>query len=66
MPATYERWDKSLNRWYEKVELFRDYAITRPAKLISYIAETEKLSDEQIEEYFGEALRANPLPENED
>lgn len=64
MPATYERWGKSLSRWYEKVELFRSYAISRPTKLIRYIAETENLSEEQIESYFGDALRVNPLPED--
>lgn len=66
MPANSERWGKSTSRWYEKVELFRDYALTRPAKLISYIAETEDLTDAQVEEYFGDALRANPMPKEED
>ncbi len=62
MPATYERWGNSLSRWEEKVASLRSYALSRPAKLIGYIADYEDLTDAQIEEYFGDALRANPAP----
>ena len=62
MPATYARWDNSLSRWETKVEDLRNYALSRPAKLIGYIADYEDMSDAQIEEYFGAALRANPAP----
>ena len=61
MEATYSRWSNSLSRWYEKVDELREYARTRPAKLVAFIAKRANLTDEQIEEYFGEALRANPI-----
>ncbi len=63
MPATYSRWNNSLSRWEEKVAGLRSYALTRPAKLIGYIADYEDMSDAQIEEYFGDAIRANPAAE---
>lgn len=62
MPANYTRWGNSLDRWYEKVEEMRQYALARPSKLVAYIAETESLSQEQVNEYFGAALAANPAP----
>jgi hypothetical protein len=61
MEATYTRWGNSLPRWYEKVDEMREYARTRPSRLVALIAKREKLSDEEIEDYFGEALRANPV-----
>ena len=60
MEQNYTRWGNTLSRWYEMVDKMREYARTRPSKLIGYIAEHEELTDAQIEEYFGEALRANP------
>jgi hypothetical protein len=60
MPATYTRWGNSLERWYSMVDEMRAYAASRPSKLVGYIAKHEKLSDAEIEKYFGEALRANP------
>jgi len=62
MPATYSRWNNSLSRWEEKVADLRAYALSRPAKLIGYIADYENMTDAEIEDYFGEALRANPAP----
>ncbi len=61
MPANYSRWGNSLERWHEKVAEFRSYALSRPAKLIGYIADYEDMSDAEIEKYFGNALRANPV-----
>jgi len=60
MEQNYTRWGNTLSRWYEMVDKMREYARTRPSKLIGYIAEHEDLTDAQIEEYFGEALRINP------
>ena len=60
MPATYEKWSSTVARWEEKVADLRNYALSRPAKLIGYIAEYEDMTDAEIEDYFGEALRANP------
>lgn len=62
MPATYARWNNSLSRWEEKVADLRAYALSRPAKLIGYIADYENMTEAEIEDYFGEALRANPAP----
>ena len=62
MEQNYTRWGNSLDRWYDKVDEMREYAKTRPAKLIDYIADYEDLTKAEIEEYFGEALRANPIP----
>jgi hypothetical protein len=44
------------------VDEMRAYAASRPSKLIDYIADYENPSKAEIEEYFGEALRANPAP----
>ena len=60
MEQNYTHWGNTLSRWYEMVDKMREYARTRPGKLIGYIADYENLTDAQIEEYFGEALRANP------
>ena len=62
MPATYARWNNSLSRWEEKVASLRNYALSRPSKLIGYIAKYENMTDAEIESYFGDALRANPAP----
>jgi len=63
MSATYAKWEGSVKRWEEKVALMRAYAQSRPAKLIGYIDLCEGLTDAQVEKYFGEALRVNPLPQ---
>ncbi len=60
MPQSYTRWGNSLDRWYEKTAEMRQYAIERPSKLISYIAEAEDMSEAEIQDYFGAALAANP------
>ena len=59
LAATYAKFEGSVERWTEKIASFKAYTRTRAVKLIGYIADCEDLSDAEIEEYFGEALRSN-------
>jgi len=61
MEQNYTRWGNTLSRWYDMVDAMREYARTRPSRLVGYIADCEDLTDEEIEDYFGEALRVNPV-----
>ena len=51
-----QRWGWKLSTWQRYGSNMVKYAQTRPAKLIGYFEETLKLSEEQMQKYFGAAL----------
>ena len=51
------RWGWKTSRWEKYVRHMANYAKNRPMKLIGYFQTTLKLNDEQMEHYFGEAIR---------
>lgn len=57
MSRHYEKWDGSVSQWKKEVERVREYARKRPKVIIDYTVETLKLSDEEKEKYFGDALQ---------
>lgn len=57
MEKHYEKWEGSVSQWKKQVETLREYARKRPKVIIDYTVKTLKLSDEEKERYFGEALQ---------
>lgn len=57
MPMQFERWGQSQSSFDARVAELVEYAGTRPRKLLGYFQETLSLSPEQMEHYFGDAMR---------
>lgn len=55
-----KRWpDTSLARWQKYVDLLRKNVRERPAKMVEHIQKAFRLTDEQVQQYFGAFLNAN-------
>ena len=50
------RWNLSESRYNSNVAKIVSYAETRPGKLLGYMQAAYKLSDEQMQHYFGDAI----------
>ena len=57
MPMQFERWGQSQSNFDARVSELVEYARTRPRKLVGYFQETLSLTNEQMEYYFGDAMR---------
>ena len=57
MPMQFERWGQSQSNFDARVSELVEYARTRPRKLVGYFQETLSLTNEQMEHYFGDAMR---------
>lgn len=54
MPGQFARWGGSMDSWYKKVQVLRDFAANRPKYVVNYIASQFNLSSEDIKRYgFG-------------
>lgn len=56
MIAHCKRWGWSYSTWEKYTNRMIDYATSRPAKLVKYLAEAFKLSSVEKDRYFGAAL----------
>ena len=56
MPAQFERWGSSLKRWNSRVKEFREYAQTRPKKMLTYIKKELNWTNDQMRVYFGDIM----------
>ena len=54
MEANCERWSWKLTTWNQYVKRMVKYAQERPAKLAGYLAESFRLNDAQVQQYFGD------------
>ena len=57
MPRQLERWGPSRDEFERCVAEFVEYTRTRPRKLIGYFREELQMSSEDMEHYFGAAMR---------
>ena len=53
----FARWNQSQEEFSEEMNKLISYTMERPTKLIGYFRESLKLTDAQMERYFGEAIR---------
>ena len=59
MPAQHARWKSGdMDEWTTDVNNLRKYCRERPIKVVEYITNTLKLSDAEVEKYFGAFLNA--------
>ena len=58
MPRHMERFSFSSSTYSSHIRRLRNYCLERPAKLLGYFQESMSLTDEQMQHYFGDALRA--------
>lgn len=56
MTRNCKRWSWKISTWEKQVQRMSNYATSRPAKLVRYLAEAFNLSDAQTQLYFGAAL----------
>ena len=57
MPRQLERWGQSHDTFERRMAEFVDYARTRPRKLVIYFRDSLGLTAEEMEHYFGAAMR---------
>ena len=70
LPRHIERWDNmKLKNWYTNISATKYYARVRPRKIPELLKKAMKLTDAEVEMYFGEVLRllevTNAKPEGE-
>lgn len=59
IPAQDARWNTGdLKKWNEEVDTLRKYCRERPAKMVEHISSTFRLSEEEVQHYFGAFLNA--------
>lgn len=57
LPRHIERWDNmKLKNWYTNISATKYYARVRPRKIPELLQSAMKLTDEEVETYFGEVL----------
>ena len=56
MVSNCERWGWSYSSWVNYVKKVAQYAVSRPGRLIEFTQGAFKLSDEQVQHYFGDAI----------
>ncbi len=58
LPRHLERWPHfTMKAWRQNVDAVKYYARTRPVKIVSLLQKHMKLTDAEVEQYFGEAQR---------
>ena len=57
LPRHQARWGQSRENFEERVAELVEYARTRPRKLVGYFRDTLGLTGEEMEHYFGAAMR---------
>ena len=57
LPRHQARWGQSRENFEERVAELAEYAKTRPRKLVGYFRDTLGLTGEEMEHYFGAAMR---------
>ena len=58
LPRHIERWGSpKLANWRKNVNATKYYARVRPKKVVGWLAKRMKLTDEEVETYFGEVQR---------
>ncbi|MGN0793685.1 MAG: CotH kinase family protein [Aristaeellaceae bacterium] len=70
LPRHIERWDNmKLKNWYTNISATKYYARVRPRKIPELLQKAMKLTDEEMETYFGDVLAllevTNAKPEND-
>lgn len=59
IPAQHARWKTGdMEKWNKAVETLRKYCRERPPKMVEHISDTFKLSQSEIQKYFGAYLEA--------
>ena len=59
IPAQDARWNTGdLKKWNEEVDTLRKYCRERPAKMVEHISSTFRLSEDEVQHYFGAFLNA--------